>query len=302
MKERLSRAGAKTAGRGLRIGVAFTVGRACLTIVRPWAGASLVAAVVAVGWATESRFRLDIRLFLVISVIFLIASAAFPLNDVHDVLIDRIAHATRPLSRGDLSRRDALLLASCMIAIALFLAAWLGRFALAWASFVSIIVILYSQVKAKNAMLGNVLAALLFGAAIPSVLFTRDGPFDLPLIFACAGLGTLLIHAREIVKDVQDSPADAENGRASIPILYGVQAAYQVSGASVIVASVACLFMAIGKGGGVRVASIGLAGVLFVAGMHLLMTKRQSDAKTRVRELKVILLISILVLTVGASF
>jgi len=300
-KRLMSRAGTQRSGQVLQLGDILRAGRACLFIIRPWAGLSLAAAVVAAYWATTGRFVLDERLVLVVGIIFLIASAAFPLNDVNDLVIDRMVHTERPLSRGELSPGGALILASGMIAVALLLAARLGFFAFGWALLFSLAVIFYSRVKGWNAFLGNVLAAALFGVAIPSVLFTGDGPFDLPLLFACAGLCTLVIYGREVVKDVEDSRADAANGRVSIPIRYGAAAAYKVSAVSVVVASAASIFIASGAGSWLRLAALAVTGMLLVMGGWLFLTSTESAAKARVAQLKIIVIVSILLLAVGSA-
>ena len=270
-------------------------------IIRPWAGFSVVVMVIVAYFVTAATVVVDWDFIVLISAIFLIGSAGFPLNDIYDLEIDRRAHKERPLVRGHMSVSAAKVQAIAMLLAAIGLAATLGaREALIAGTFCAAI-IFYSAVKAWQAALANVLTAVLFAAAIPAPLFIQDGPFDKQLLFGFAGVCALLIFGREVVKDIQDREIDLIHGRKTIPIVHGVDVGYRLGGLSVALAGIAAVFISIDADMALRALALALAVFLFAAGFSVHNGTEASAAKSWVTRLRVIMLVAIATLGIGAT-
>lgn len=270
-------------------------------IIRPWAGFSVVVMVVVAYFVTAATVVVDWDLIVLISAIFLIGSAGFPLNDIYDLEIDKHAHKERPLVRGHMSVPAAKVQVIAMLLAAVGLAATLGAREALIAGTFCVAITFYSAVKARQAALGNVLTAVLFAAAIPAPLFIQDGSFNKPLLFGFAGLCALLIFGREVIKDIQDREVDSIHDRKTIPIVHGVDIAYRLGGLSVALAGIVALFISIDADLALRAGALALAVLLFAVGFSFRNGTQASAAKSWVMRLRVIMFVAIATLGIGAT-
>jgi geranylgeranylglycerol-phosphate geranylgeranyltransferase len=163
-------------------------------------------------------------------------------NDLADRDIDRINRPNRALVRGIVTPNAAILIGGLMGGLGL-LGAWIAGglvFRIALAALA--VMLVYSPLLKPHGLLGNVAVAVIAG---------------IPMIYGAAAVGwwraglsasllaAILHFAREIVKDLEDVAGDETEGRRTIPIVYGREAAFLIAAATLVMfvpASFAPLF------------------------------------------------------------
>ncbi len=172
---------------------------------------------------------LDIRLsvFGFLTALFLQASA-FALNDYFDYEVD-VANRRfdRPIVRGDISRRDALII-SIILAIPGFLFAYaVSLLALILAVAITFLGYAYDIKLKEYGIAGNVYIAFsmaapfIFGSVVAGTLNTQ-----IAILSAIAFLSGL---AREIMKGIEDVEGDAIRNVRTVARVYGVRTAEKAS-------------------------------------------------------------------------
>ena len=159
------------------------------------------------------------------------------INDYFDREIDRINDPDRPIPRGDVSPRSALVFSTGLFATAVGLALTLPLLAIGIAAINLIALVAYTKVFKGLPGAGNVVVAylggstFLFGGAAVEGLDATVG-----VLFALAALPTV---SREIVKDVEDIAGDREEGLNTLPMAIGRRPALHVATVVLIVAIIA---------------------------------------------------------------
>ena len=149
----------------------------------------------------------------------LVTAGGNALNDVTDVAIDRVNKPHRPLPRGLVSVRLAAGWGVLLLAGALA-SAWplptIGRVIVVGAVAG---VVFYDLWGKRIPLVGNLIVAVISGLVFPfGALAAGTGLYG-----AIPGVLAFLMHlAREVVKDLQDEPADSTAGRRTLPIAAGV--------------------------------------------------------------------------------
>jgi geranylgeranylglycerol-phosphate geranylgeranyltransferase len=153
-------------------------------------------------------------------------------NDYFDRAVDRVNRPDRPIPRGAVSPRAALVFALALFAIAVAAAATLPPVALGIALANAAALAAYTRVFKRLPGVGNLVVALLTGstflfggAAVGSP--TAPGLVVMALLAAAATLG------RELVKDVEDVAGDRAAGLRTLPIVAGERPALGVGAAAV---------------------------------------------------------------------
>jgi geranylgeranylglycerol-phosphate geranylgeranyltransferase len=163
----------------------------------------------------------------------LATGAGNAINDYYDRDIDRINAPDRPIPRGAVAPRGALLWSLGLFALAIVLALTLPPIAIGIAALNFVGLVAYTSVFKGRPGAGNALVAylggstFLFGAA--AVGRVREGA----ILFALAALSTF---AREVIKDVEDVAGDRSEGLRTIPIAYGTNVAYVIAAVALAVA------------------------------------------------------------------
>ena len=146
-------------------------------------------------------------------------------NDIADVRIDRINRPDRPIPGGDISTSQARMVWIGLSLIGLLLALWISPAHGVLAAVCILLLFVYSRWFKQLPLIGNATVALLtalallFGGLVEWTTL-RAIPPALTAGMAFAGITTL---AREIVKDVEDLPGDAQTGIRTLPILAGIR-------------------------------------------------------------------------------
>lgn len=173
-----------------------------------WTGALLAGA----AWEPT----LPVGASIVASVAF--AAAGNVRNDMGDVAIDRTAHPERPLVTGLVQPQTASGMALGLYLVALGLAIQVS-----WAGLLLVAAALpvmegYERWGKARGFPGNLAIALL--TAAPWVLGALAAGHVGPAVLAVALLAALATAAREILKDIEDMPADAGH-RVTLPMRIG---------------------------------------------------------------------------------
>jgi len=163
----------------------------------------------------------------------LATGAGNAINDYFDREIDRINQPDRPIPRGAVSPRGALMFSIALFGGAIALALTLPRLALVIAAVNLLALIAYTKLFKGLPGVGNAVVAYLGGSAFlfGGAAVGNVGPSA--VLFALAALSTL---TREIVKDVEDIAGDREEGLNTLPIAIGERRALHVAAATLVVA------------------------------------------------------------------
>jgi geranylgeranylglycerol-phosphate geranylgeranyltransferase len=156
------------------------------------------------------------------------------INDYFDREIDRINKPNRPIPRGAVSPRGALVFSLVLFAGAVVLALTLPALAIAIALINLLLLVAYTQLFKGLPGVGNAVVAALGGSTF---LFGGAAVGDAAtpgVLFVLAALATF---TREVIKDVEDLAGDREEGLNTLPIAIGERPALW--------AGVCCLLVAV---------------------------------------------------------
>lgn len=162
------------------------------------------------------------------------------INDYFDREIDSINQPDRPIPRGAVSPRGALVLSSVCFAVAVALALTLSLTAIAIAAIDLVALLTYTELFKGLPGVGNVIVAgltgstILFGAA--AVTSMRGNLATVGTLSLLAALTTI---TREIVKDIEDITGDREEGLNTLPIAIGERPALAIASVCVLIAVLA---------------------------------------------------------------
>ncbi|MCS7129937.1 MAG: UbiA family prenyltransferase [Archaeoglobaceae archaeon] len=169
---------------------------------------------------------LELVVFGFLTALFLQASA-FAMNDYLDYEVDLAnKRLDRPLVRGDLSRRTALISSLIFFPIGLLSAFLISLQALLFALIVSILGFAYNAKLKELGLIGNAYVA--FTMSAPFIFGGIISKFNysvllLSLIAFLSGLG------REIMKGIEDIEGDALRNVKSIARVHGIEKAVKMS-------------------------------------------------------------------------
>ncbi len=157
-------------------------------------------------------------------------------NDYFDREIDEVNRPDRPIPRGAVTARGALVETTILFGSAIGLALTLPPTAIAIAIVNLLLLIAYTEFFKGTPGLGNFVVAFLTGSTFLFGGAAVGDPFGATILFALSGLATL---AREVIKDVEDIAGDRQKGLSTLPIAVSKRAALQIAAVSLIVGVVA---------------------------------------------------------------
>ncbi|ELY61219.1 geranylgeranylglycerol-phosphate geranylgeranyltransferase [Natronolimnohabitans innermongolicus] len=166
----------------------------------------------------------------------LAVGAGNAINDYFDREIDRINQPDRPIPRGAVSPRGALLFSIVLFAVAVALALVLPLLALAIAGINLIALVAYTELFKGLPGLGNALVAYLVGSTFLFGAAAVENVAPAAVLFLLSAIATL---TREIIKDVEDVEGDREEGLNTLPIAIGERPALYVATALLAVGAIA---------------------------------------------------------------
>jgi geranylgeranylglycerol-phosphate geranylgeranyltransferase len=148
----------------------------------------------------------------------LAVAAGNAINDYFDRDIDAINRPGRPIPRGAVSARGALLFSLLLFAGAIVLSLLLPLLALAIATVNLVALVSYTELFKGSPGFGNALVAYLGGSTF---LFGGAAVGEIGATIALAFLAGVSTFTREIIKDVEDIAGDREEGLNTLPIAIG---------------------------------------------------------------------------------
>lgn len=167
--------------------------------------------------------------------LFLEAST-FALNDYFDLEIDKKnKRMDRPLVRGDLKPRTALILFAVFFPLGIICSFFVNITCFVIALITALLAVLYDLYMKKIKLVGNFYIAyvmaipFIFGAV--AVIPSKGLSFNIdPSVFVLALIAFLAGSGREIMKDVQDFEGDQKKGVRSFPRYIGEYKSNVVAG------------------------------------------------------------------------
>jgi geranylgeranylglycerol-phosphate geranylgeranyltransferase len=160
------------------------------------------------------------------------------INDYFDREIDRINAPERPIPRGVVSPRSALVFSIICFAIAVGLALALPLLALGIAAINLVALVAYTELFKGLPGAGNVVVAYLGGSTF---LFggAAMASADLTTVGTLAVLAALSTVTREIIKDVEDITGDRQQNLNTLPIAIGERSSLLIALACIVAAVIA---------------------------------------------------------------
>jgi geranylgeranylglycerol-phosphate geranylgeranyltransferase len=152
-------------------------------------------------------------------------------NDLADLDADRINRPERPLVTGRISTQAAILVGGLAGGMGLLAAWWCGPRVFAVGLAALVVMLVYSPLLKRHGLLGNLAVALIAGLP-PAYGALALGSWQAGLV--PSGLAAILHLAREVVKDLEDEAGDRVQGRHTLPIAWGRDAAFLVAAISLI--------------------------------------------------------------------
>lgn len=153
-------------------------------------------------------------------------AAGMAINDYYDRDIDRINAPDRPIPRGAVSPRSALLWSGFLFGGAVVFAIVLPVLAIAIAVVNLVALVLYTRVFKGTPGFGNLVVAYLGGSTFLFGGAAVGKPYAAGMLFLLAALSTF---AREVVKDVEDIEGDRAEGLETMPIVIGRERSLQIA-------------------------------------------------------------------------
>jgi len=197
--------------------------KAFLEIMRPMnclmaSIAALIGLLVA-GQGLSGRAS-DLTFAIAFLVVFLVTGAGNAVNDYFDKEIDAVNRPGRPIPRGAISPRAALIFSLALFAAGCALAWFLGIICFCLAILNSILLYFYARNLKATPLAGNICVAYLTGS---SFLFggAAFGPAGLASTTGMFLLAALATMSREIAKDIEDIEGDRKGGARTLPIIVG---------------------------------------------------------------------------------
>jgi geranylgeranylglycerol-phosphate geranylgeranyltransferase len=178
--------------------------------------ALMTGAAVCLGfWLSHMPPMLPALVLLVIAGMFATAFGNV-INDIRDLMTDRISHPARPLPRGDIPPLHAWLYA-VFLAIVTIVSALFVSSLHAIATLIPLLILaLYTRYFKGTPLFGNIVISLLVAYAL--LFGGLTGPLFQRLLVPAA-LAFILNLVREIIKDLQDEAGDRSAGIATTALL-----------------------------------------------------------------------------------
>jgi geranylgeranylglycerol-phosphate geranylgeranyltransferase len=166
----------------------------------------------------------------------LATGAGNAINDYFDREVDQITNPERPLPRGAVTPRTALLFSAMLFILAGGLSLTLPPIAIAIALINIGLLVIYTPLLKGLPGVGNAAIAYLGGSAF---LFGGAAVESLTAPGILFAIATLATFSREVIKDVEDLAGDQENDLKTLPIVIGTHRA--LVGAAVVLCLMALL-------------------------------------------------------------
>ena len=271
--------------------------RAFIEITRPHncilAGiVGVLGSMVAIG--TYPPWIKAILTFLVVS---LGCSGGNTINDYFDYEIDMINSPERPLPRGAMTRKTALIYSFFLFSLGLLFAYFINIYAFSIALVAYVLMVFYAWKLKPLPFIGNMVVAFLTGITpIYGALAVEKIGFS-----GYLALSAFLVNAgREIMKDIEDVEGDRAKGARTLPIVLGNKKAAHIAVLFTFLTIISS-FLPMMVGIGMGYAPILLVDlILFKAMWDVLKDPSPSTAGKSQKKLKIAILLAVLSFLMGS--
>jgi geranylgeranylglycerol-phosphate geranylgeranyltransferase len=220
----------------------------------------------------------DHVLNLIISCVVVLAFMAGgnSINDYIDVDIDKTAHPERPLPRGEIAPRTALIIGVSGLVIACVLSiAMMSFIATAAVIIAAVLMVSYELLLKQRGFIGNVTIAVLTGMIF---LFGGAVVNNIEGNIIIAAMAALVSIGREIAKDIQDMSSD--EGRKTLPMMIGVKRASVIAAIFFILGPILSVWPLIDHMFGWLYCIVFVADALFIYSAFIIFRKADVSQKT----------------------
>jgi len=182
----------------------------------------IVSAFIAVGFDIGDHIQ---NLIISCAVILAFMAGGNSLNDYIDREIDKTAHPDRPLPKGEIKPRTALIIGiSGLAAASLLSIAMMSVMVTVIVAVAAALMVSYELFLKQRGFVGNITIAVLTGMIF---LFGGAAVNNIEGNIIIAAMAALVSVGREIAKDIQDMESD--EGRSTLPMMIGVRNASAVA-------------------------------------------------------------------------
>ncbi|KYK31816.1 MAG: UbiA family prenyltransferase [Theionarchaea archaeon] len=158
---------------------------------------------------------------------FFASAGGMVINDYFDVDIDSVNKPERPIPRGQISRKGALIFSAALFGGALVCVAFTNIWCVVVGIPALFLIILYSWRLKRKLFIGNIAVAVLSGLAL---LYGGIATGSIKLVSILAVIAFFGTVSRELVKDIEDIEGDKVGGSTSVPLTLGVDTTSQIAG------------------------------------------------------------------------
>ena len=177
---------------------------------------------------------LIINIILGLFTYFFIAGSGNVINDYYDIEIDKINRPDRPIPRGSITLKQAMIwwiisaLIGLVIVIIHGLLFILGFLNIIIALFMVFIGWLYAAWGKKNGFIGNIIVSVSFsiGLVYGAILNSSNIPYYIYFFFLTS---FFLLLSREIIKGCEDIEGDKNEGVKTLAIRIGIEKSTKIS-------------------------------------------------------------------------
>lgn len=269
-----------------------------LRLIRP-VNAMIAFLAVMAGAATVSRMFLSQQVVLGAISASLILMSGNAVNDVFDIEADKVNRPRRPLPRGELSPKQALIVSLILASLALVIAFSINLRCFLVALFYAAIFFAYAAWLKPTGLAGNIVVSSGTGMSFIFGSFTIDWFLPLTAIFAiCAFILNL---GREIVKGAEDLEGDRVRNCRTIAMRHGPRVAGLVVAALyVVMLPLSVMPFLVDYTGLAYLASICMADIVVLAVIREAAALHPNNASRVSRLIKVSMALGIAAFFVGA--
>ena len=252
----------------------------------------LLGAIVAVG-----HFPSPEKALLAFLVVTLGCAGGNTINDYFDYEIDRINRPNRPLPRGAMSRKTALIYSLALMGLGLVFSIMINLYAFVLALIAYTAMLLYAWKLKPMPFIGNLVVAGLTGA---TPLYGAIAVGEIGLAGYLAVCAFLVNVAREVIKDIEDVEGDLSKGAKTLPIIWGKRKAAYV-GAFFAVLTVIASFLPVRAGVGLGYyAMIPVDLIILYAAYLILRSQDRESAHKSQKLLKISIFLAVVAFMIAA--
>lgn len=173
--------------------------------------------------------KISIELVPIILVILLMVSFANVINDILDSKIDNENNLDRPIAKGLILKKYAILYSVILLLCAIFIIFYYNFNILTKSLifFVNLpLIILYTPIFKKIPLVGNLIVSIILSMVfIVTCTYLQS---NILLILPTAILAFLMMLIREIVKDIADIEGDKKFGVNTLPVKFGIEISFNI--------------------------------------------------------------------------